>query len=942
MQAQPITKTFTTPEKTSPYPDTVPPPSEQDNSNNIKDNITSSNSKEKSPSKSKEECTLNYPSFSQYINPQRLKPYDEMLKKNIRSFNTISNKEKEKKIKEENIEQNMKEKYSTDVPIIEINFKFTCDYELIESELKEFLELFGEINSLNYDMNLNALKVVYKYHFSSMYANYYLNHLIYENNKKNKYGNYLLFTKKDQDEQQDKKSNTSLNEKQSEDIFKFIKFLTENYKSEHKMKLNETPIKSAEAKYNNKLNNNNNNESSTKNKKEEIEQESEIKSEFSSIEKNDINSEKKIYSNIINNPKNLNLLQNSETPIKKSNVFNNYSDNNINSTTKNMKNNKGGSNLSATPLNPFNSALTPPFLYMPFAPKMNMKLGIPIPILFPFDSSFLKKKFAENKSNQNSRKEVKASQRNSSSIELNQKENKINSCLMEQGNNNPINSINPKIESENSQSQNDNQIKEIFDNINNKIANISNNSNDSTNSNEKNNNNNVINDNDNESSSNNKSNSELNSSNKNSSEKSDSTIKTEKVNKSNNATDELNRIIDIKSLEEINANKSINSNGNSNSNNENKSGNNKSSSGNSSGFMSSFKGKTLSLERLNNYLQENKPVSNFANPISFLSENTKTEISQKEEEKIEDKKDKDEKNKIQEKEKEISPNSKKNCQSPNSNLYGYNETNNYFNPMYNFLYIPTLFPEGLQKNQKNGKMFPVLPFPCPPPPNFQNLFFKNNPINFDKDVIDFNKLTLETKNKVHFMTHSSRNYYYKYVCNYTVQIENDNLFMVTKRIIGKNGCFLKKILQESCIKYGDYSTKIRLRGKGSGYVDKISNNESTEEPLMLSVSSLNYPTYINCCLLIDNLMNKIYDDYYDHLHKVLPKELHYSIIKKKLIKNEFIVDRVSSMPFNNFANNINVDDYDINKSKSDININIKNGNENKKEEKEDNKDKDAN
>ena len=89
-------------------------------------------------------------------------------------------------------------------------------------------------------------------------------------------------------------------------------------------------------------------------------------------------------------------------------------------------------------------------------------------------------------------------------------------------------------------------------------------------------------------------------------------------------------------------------------------------------------------------------------------------------------------------------------------------------------------------------------------------------------------------------------------------------------------------------------------------------------------------------------MNKIYDDYYDHLHKVLPKELHYSIIKKKLIKNEFIVDRVSSMPFNNFANNINVDDYDINKSKSDININIKNGNENKKEEKEDNKDKDAN
>ena len=912
MKAEPITKTFNTPEKMSLYTNPNPPSSDAD---------PSLPSQEKLQSKSKEDSSLNYPSFSQYINPQRLKPYDEMLKKNIRSFNVIP--KCDKKISELNKE----EKYNMDAPTIEINFKFTCDYELIDSELKEFLELFGEINSLNYDMNSNSIKVVYKYHFSSMYANYYLNHLIYENNKKNKYGNYLLFTKKDETDQ-DNKSNSSLNEKQSEDIMKFIKFLTENYKNEPKVKLNETPIKSAENKFNNKLNNE---DSNMKNKKDEDEQEKKI--EFSSVDKNDINSEKKIYSNIINNPKNLNLLQNSETPIKKSNVFNNYSDNNINSTTKNMKNNKGGSNLSATPLNPFNSALTPPFLYMPFAPKMNMKLGIPIPILFPFDSSFLKKKFAENKSIQNSRKEVKASQKNSSSIELNQKENKINSCLMEQGNNNPINSINPKIESENSQSQNDNQIKEIFDNINNKIANISNNSNDSTNSNEKNNNNNITND--NESSSNNKSNSDMNSINKNSSdEKSDSTIKTEKVNKSNNATDELKRIIDIKSLEDINAIKSVNSN-------EEKSNNNKSSSGNSSGFMSSFKGKTISLERLNNYLQENKPVSNFSNPISFLnpeqqSEKDKTELSQKEEEKTEDKKSEQNDKSGEKEKKENTPNSKKNYQNSNSMPHGYNETNNYFNPMYNFLCIPTLFPEGLQKNQKNGKI-PIPPLPICPPPPYPNFFYKNNPINFDKDVIDFSKLTLETKNKVHFMTHSSRNYYYKYVCNYTVQIENDNLFMVTKRIIGKNGCFLKKILQESCIKYGDYSTKIRLRGKGSGYVDKVSNNENTEEPLMLSVSSLNYPTYYNCCLLVDNLMNKIYDDYYEHLHKVLPKELHYSIIKKKLIKNEFIVDRVSSMPFNNFAKINNVDD--ANKSKS----NTKNGNDdNKNEENKDKGDKDAN
>ena len=53
--------------------------------------------------------------------------------------------------------------------------------------------------------------------------------------------------------------------------------------------------------------------------------------------------------------------------------------------------------------------------------------------------------------------------------------------------------------------------------------------------------------------------------------------------------------------------------------------------------------------------------------------------------------------------------------------------------------------------------------------------------------------------------------------------------MVTKRIIGKNGFFLKKILQESYIKYGDYSTKIRFRGKGSGYVDKSNNSENEDD-----------------------------------------------------------------------------------------------------------------
>ena len=876
MTSEPISKIFPSPEKLSPILTsnsmTTPTKAKENTSNPPKE-------KDEDLPLSKGSDILNSPSFSKYINPQRLKPYEDILKKNIRSFSLTPVDDKNN---EQNIEKNSIEKNKLDSPTIEINFKFTCDYELIESELKDFLELFGEINSLNYDMNANSLKINYKYYFSAMYVNYYLNQLIYENKRKNKYDKYLILTGKEGDNKVniDPKKISGLNEKQSEDIFKFIKFLTENYKNEPKLKLHETPVKSVDRKSVNK--------SSESNVKD--------KEECQNKDKDAINPERKVCSSNINDAKNLFLQQNSETPVKKENVFKNYSANNIISNDKTVKNNKSNSNASAIPLNPFNSALKPPFLFMPLAPKMNMKFGIPIPVIFPV-SPFLPKPFQIKKTN----KENKNVQKMPPSIELKHEENKINSSIIDNNkSNNPINLINDKIENDNIQSQNDKQIKEIFDNINNKIANISNNSNDSTNSNEKNNNiSNYVN-----VDSINKSNSDSGSINKNMSNKSDSTIKTEKVNKSNNnTTEELRRIIDIKNLEDLNINKSFNS----------KEGNNKSNSSSerNSDFMSSLKGKTLSLERLNNFLQANKPVSNFENPVISLNQDLNSDkdskaISKKAEEENQNTKN----SKANDSTKKESLSFTKNNNQNKDSFQKNNPMNNFFNPMYNLAYIPIAVPdESFQKQKNLKKDYPLPPFPYVPPlPPFPNFMYQNNPMNFNKDVIDFNKLTLETKNKVHFMTHSSRNYCYKYVCNYTVQIENDNLFMVTKRIIGKNGCFLKKILQEACIKYGDYSTKIRLRGKGSGYVDKV-NSECNEEPLMLSVSSLNYPTYYNCCLLLDNLMNKIYDDYYEHLHQILPKELHYSIIKKKLIKNEFVVNRVNSMPFNNFNKNINPDEF---------------------------------
>ena len=803
------------------------------------------------------------PSFSHYINPERLSPYDDMLNKNVRTFNLLQNSEKNEETK---LENSLKEKYNLDTPTIEINFKFTCDYELIEKEMKEFLELFGEINSLNYNMNVNSLKINYKYYFSALYANYYLNYLLKENKDKN----INAVPQKDiQEIQKPEKNLQNCDLKQNEEIVKFIKFLTDNYKNEPKVKNcendrkeklyegNKNDIINAEenkinslSKKNNKDDNNNNNIATA--------------------------TEKKCLSNN-NNPKYLFLQQNSETPIKKTNIITNYSENNINhSNNYNWEKQPSPFHTYTAPFQKLNPSLRAPILYVPFVPKMNIGIPISIPVLFPMNAPFLNKPFYHNNSNANNTN--KNGQK---------KETKINSCLVNNPDENPINknNTNEKTDINNAQIQNDNQIKEIFDNLNNKIAIISNNSNNSTNSNEKNMKNAEI-----ANVSEQKSNSEIGSNIL--SNKSDSTIKTEEINRSSK-TKSNNSDNDEKNKDE-------------NNNSSNEKGN--SSDKNSFNFdMSSINGKTLSLERLNTYLQDNKPVTKFVNPILSLSsqqkeispEKNNNTLCKEQESAIDNNKSNDINNNIPNSSSKNVPKENNVEKVQKNKKFSPIQMNNYLNSMYNFLLLQNL------QNFKNSKKIPPLPQNMPPLPN-PNLFnIKPNPINFNKNVIDFNKLTLETKNKVHFNTHSSRNYYYKYVCNYVVQIENDNIFMVTKRIIGKNGCFLKKIIQESCIKYGDYSTKIRLRGKGSGYVDKVNNAESDNEPLILSVSSLNYATYLNCCVLVDNLMTKIYDDYYEHLKNFLPKELHYSIHKKKLCKNEFIVDRVNTLASNYENNNIN-------------------------------------
>ena len=250
---------------------------------------------------------------------------------------------------------------------------------------------------------------------------------------------------------------------------------------------------------------------------------------------------------------------------------------------------------------------------------------------------------------------------------------------------------------------------------------------------------------------------------------------------------------------------------------------------NSFKLLSNMDQKKNSLERLNNFLQNNKPISNFNNPVKNLATD------------------------------EVDMHSKT---------------------------FKSLHPIPFPMLSHNPMQFPFKFPKYNNSPYMTNFPFQNG---FNKNVLNFDKLSLNTRNNIKFQTYSSRDYYYKYVCNYYVQIENDDNFFVTKRIIGKNGCFLKKIIQEACIKYGDFSTKIRLRGKGSGYLEH--NGKESVDPLMLCVSSLNYRTYYNCCSLIEGLLRKVYNDYYEYTLKLVHEDLRHSMNKKQIQKYEFVVNR---------------------------------------------------
>ncbi len=723
-------------------------------------------------------------SFSNIIGNNEILPYKLMIKENIKSFNLLPNEENS--TKENELENSLKAKYNFDTPTLEIVLKVTSDYETIKDKLREYFELFGKINLVKYDHNANTVKITYKYYFSCLYANRSLNNILQREVENitpmNYYTNCEYSSKSITTTMSSEKNKANSNK----NISQAFKFLTENYKTSTRFK---TQIYKEE---------NSGESDKCENKKEEEIIVGDVNQNSSNIEEMKSNEKSYIFSpNMKRQNDIMNGSSNQRTKYKSGNSNYSYS-----------TNRKMFKNSFSNPMTNIYNMMFPQNLYYQYLSMNNpntIKIPVPVPVPVPFPLPLSKQKSNKTMSYNKINNSPFSNQKIKSSFLKQIKETIVKN---KNENDSEIQSIDINDSPEIMEAKNENQI--LSNNIEDSLVD----------------------------------NSKINLSQKSNS-KINENPQTKEIS-SDASKKELN--INIPEEKELISNEKNNSSSNTSGNpskeaklkNDNISSI-KSLDKSSFELLSNMDQKKNSLERLNHYLQNRKPISDFNNPVKNLTP--------------------DDMDKIPRISKRIPP-----------------------FPL--FFPYPMKFPFKFPKYNKNNFMMN---------PSF--------PAGFNSNIINFDKLTLDTRNTIKFETHSSRDYYYKYVCNYLIQIENDDNFFVTKRIIGKNGCFLKKIIQEACIKFGDFSTKIRLRGKGSGYLEH--NGKESEEPLMLCVSSLNYPTYYNCCLLVDSLLQKIYNDYYEYSKRIMPQDLHYSMKKKQILKHEFVVNRFASNSSGNKENNDN-------------------------------------
>ena len=218
-----------------------------------------------------------------------------------------------------------------------------------------------------------------------------------------------------------------------------------------------------------------------------------------------------------------------------------------------------------------------------------------------------------------------------------------------------------------------------------------------------------------------------------------------------------------------------------------------------------------------------------------------------------------------------------NISQPDNNNNTQKQEDIKINPNLNLqqIVINNTFKEYVPKNNNN---------------NIDNSFNNNKTKNQNKQ-----KTSPSPEKDAEFQTNSTRDYQFKYVSRYIVQIENEKNFPVTKMIIGNGGKLLRNILVKNCINNGDHTTKIRLRGKGSGYKEGPKNEES-KDPMELCISSLNLISYLKCSNEIENLLKNVYYQYYLYQsNNKKETDNDVPVVMKKILKYQYVVNRYNTL-----------------------------------------------
>ena len=156
------------------------------------------------------------------------------------------------------------------------------------------------------------------------------------------------------------------------------------------------------------------------------------------------------------------------------------------------------------------------------------------------------------------------------------------------------------------------------------------------------------------------------------------------------------------------------------------------------------------------------------------------------------------------------------------------------------------------------------------PMNIQN-FYMNNMIPNPQNIMNNNfnqNINMNNNNYINNHQNNEEKNYGKYTCKYEILIPNDKEFQIARRLIGSKGCNMKKIIDECKLlePHSNDIVKLRLRGRGSGYKEGPQNKES-DEPLHLCISAKNQEEMKKACAKVDDLLNKIYEEYKKYCFK---------------------------------------------------------------------------